>query len=81
MLVSPPRRHLYHYELLFADEWAGRLAVARERCLARHRAAARSSSQYVYDYMKKGGWTEIRNGREVPAPNIRTLKSMATDRR
>ena len=72
-------RPLYAYELLFADAWAGRVAAARERCLARHRAASRADSEFTYDYHKRGGWVETRGGRRIPEPMIKTLGNMAKD--
>ena len=73
------RRPLYAYETLFADAWAGRVAAARERCLARHRAASRAGSEFTYDYHKRGGWVETRGGRHLPGPMIKTLGNMAKD--
>ena len=58
---------------------AGRVAAARERCLARHRAASRADSTFTYDYHTRGGWVEMRGGRRVPEPTIKTLANMAND--
>ena len=58
---------------------AGRVAAARERCLARHRAASRADSAFTYDYHTRGGWVEMRGGRRVPEPTIKTLANMAND--
>ena len=77
-----PRRPLFAYEELFVDVWAGRVSVARERCLARARAASRAAAgiTYEYDFNRLGGWWEVLNGRPTP-PTILRNKRMQEDRR
>ena len=56
----------------------GRIAVQRERCLARVRAQRRASSSFSYEYAHRGGWVEVRDGRRLP-PVIIASKKMQSD--